>query len=84
MGWKSVSPPAMASLPFHAGLARSMADFGSWLAVSSLVLYTSTLTRAEIPTHPPWGEFNREGVLANVDGAIGRQQALRGQELQGR
>ena len=38
MGWKSVSAPATASLPFHLGLARSIADVGSWLGLTMLVL----------------------------------------------
>ena len=33
-----------------------MAEVGSWLGLSSEVLYTMTLTRAETPTHVPSGE----------------------------
>src|ERR1700733_2905255 len=74
MGWKSVSPPARASLPFHAGLARSMAEVGSWLGLTKLVLYTITLTRAEIPAHFPCGELNCVGVLASVEALTGARR----------
>src|SRR5580704_17932298 len=67
MGWKSVSDPARASLPFHFLSASCMAEVGSWLSLSSDVLYTITLTRAEMPTHFWSGELNRDGVAARVD-----------------
>ena len=76
MGWKSVSAPARAILPFHFGWARSMAEVGSWLGLSSEVLYTMTLTRAEMPTHSPSGELYVAGVLARVDGSIGESRPL--------
>ena len=76
MGWKSVSAPARAIFPFHFGWARSMAEVGSWLALSSDVLYTMTLTRAEMPTHSPSGALYLAGVFARVDGSIGESRPL--------
>ena len=60
-------------MPFHLGWARSMTDVGSWLALMSEVLYTITLTRAEMPTHFPSGELYLAGVCARVDGSIGER-----------
>ena len=84
MGWKSVSVPARAIFPFHFGSARSMAEVGSWLALSSEVLYTMTLTRAEMPTHFPSGELYRAGVCARVDGVDRGEEPLGGQLLERR
>ena len=53
-----------------------MAEVGSWLGLSSEVLYTITLTRAETPTHLPSGELYRAGVWARVDGATGARSPL--------
>src|SRR5580698_8169456 len=60
----------MASLPFHSGSASCITEVGSWLGLRSAVLYTITLTRAEMPTHFPSGELYFEGVCARVDGFI--------------
>ena len=38
MGWKSVSPAAKASFPFHWGSASYITEVGSWLGSSSRVL----------------------------------------------
>ena len=76
MGWKSVSPPAMAILPFHCGWASCMAEVGSWLALISEGLYTMTLTRAETPAHMPFGELYFDGVWASVDALIGASRCL--------
>src|ERR1700677_3719177 len=71
MGWKSVSAPGRAILPFHLGWARSMTDAGSWLGLMSQVWYTMRLTRAEMPAHFPAGELYLAGICARVDGWIG-------------
>ena len=47
-----------------------MAEVGSWLALTSEVLYTKTLTREEMPTQSPSGELYLAGVFASVDGSI--------------
>ena len=43
-----------------------------------------TLTRAETPTHSPWGELYFDGVRASVEAATGIEQALGGEVLQRR
>src|ERR1700733_5961656 len=76
MGWKAVSPPAMAILPFHWGWASCMAEVGNWLGLISDVLYTMTLTRAETPAHWRFGELYVAGVWASVDALIGDSRRL--------
>src|SRR5580693_1335119 len=66
IGWKSVSPGAIPSLPAHFGLARSITDVGSWDGFSAFVLYTSAEIRAVTPTQFPAGELSADGTAASV------------------
>src|ERR1700722_9075873 len=66
MGWKSVSCGARDSLPLHWGSASWRILVGSWLALIRRGLYTSTLTRPEMPTQSPWGELYLAGERLSV------------------